>query len=155
MQWSDIGGYVRDAKRVMMKTLQLPLGYRLKWSGQFESLERATQRLRVVSPIALLIIVSLLQLNFRSVIAVGIVMLSLPFALVVGVWMMWHLDYNMSVAAAIGFIALAGVAAETGVIMLLYLDQSCNDCRARGDMQHRSMSTPPSSTEPSGACAPR
>lgn len=137
VQGSDIGGHVRDAKRVIMEKLQLPLGYRLEWSGRFESLERATQRLRVVIPITLLIIVSLLHLDFRSVIEVGIVMLSLPFALVGRVWMMWLLDYNMSVAVAIGFIALTGVAAETGVMMLLCLDQSWNDCRARGEMQHR------------------
>ncbi len=137
VQGRDIGGYVADAKRTLRQQLPLPPGYRLEWSGQFESLERATQRLRVIVPITLLVIMGLLYLNFRSIIEVGIVMLSLPFALVGGVWLMWLLDYNMSVAVAIGFIALAGVAAETGVIMLLYLDQSYNDRRVRGDMQHR------------------
>ncbi len=137
VQGRDIGSYVSDAKALLQQQLTLPAGYRLEWSGQFESLERASKRLRLVVPITLLIIVGLLYLNFRNVVEVGIVMLSLPFALVGGVWLMWLLDYNMSVAVAIGFIALAGVAAETGVIMLLYLDQSYADRRARGDMQQR------------------
>ena len=127
----DIGSYVGEAKQVVARTVKLPPGYRIEWSGQFESLERATKRLRVVVPITLLIIFGLLYFNFRSVTETAIVMLSLPFALVGGVWLMWLLDYNMSVAVAIGFIALAGVAAETGVIMLIYLDHAFRDRAAR------------------------
>ena len=120
----DVGSYVGDAKRLLEQKLNLPAGYRLEWSGQFEALQRAAKKLRVVVPITLAIIFLLLFFNFRSVTESAIVMLSLPFALVGGVWLMWILDYNMSVAVAIGFIALAGVAAETGVVMLLYLDQA-------------------------------
>jgi Cu(I)/Ag(I) efflux system membrane protein CusA/SilA len=122
----DVGGYVDDGKRLLDKELSLPPGYRLEWSGQYESMQRAGRRLRVVIPITLLVILGLLYFNFRSVGESLIVMLSLPFALAGGVWLMWILDYNMSVAVAIGFIALAGVAAQTGVIMLLYLDHAWN-----------------------------
>ncbi|MBX9857131.1 MAG: CusA/CzcA family heavy metal efflux RND transporter [Gemmatimonadaceae bacterium] len=137
VQGRDIGSYVSDAKAVLQQQLTLPAGYRLQWSGQFESLERATKRLRVVVPITLVIIFGLLYFNFRNVVEVGIVMLSLPFALVGGVWLMWLLDYNMSVAVAIGFIALAGVAAETGVIMLIYLDHAYQDRAARDALHNR------------------
>jgi len=130
----DIGGYVADARAARDTRLALPTGYRLEWSGQYASLQRAVSRLRVVIPITLLIIAALLWLNFRNLVEVGIVMLSLPFALVGGVWFMWLLDYNMSVAVAIGFIALAGVAAETGVVMLLYLDHEFRARATRGLM---------------------
>ncbi len=130
----DIGGYVADARAALDTRLALPTGYRLEWSGQYASLQRAVSRLRVVIPITLLIIAALLWLNFRNLVEVGIVMLSLPFALVGGVWFMWLLDYNMSVAVAIGFIALAGVAAETGVVMLLYLDHEFRARAGRGLM---------------------
>jgi Cu(I)/Ag(I) efflux system membrane protein CusA/SilA len=133
----DIGGYVREARQVLAERLTLPAGYRLEWSGQFEALERAGRRLRVVVPITLAIVFLLLYLHFGSVGASGIVMLSLPFALVGGVWYLWWLDYNLSVATAIGFIALAGVAAETGVVMLLYLEHAYQDRRARGEMRSR------------------
>ena len=127
----DIGSYVNEAKDMLAQRLTLPPGYRLEWSGQFEAMERAGKKLRVVVPITLAIIFLLLYFNFRSVPEALIVMLSLPFALVGGVWLMWLLGYNMSVAVAIGFIALAGVAAETGVVMLIYLDQSHHE-RLRG-----------------------
>ena len=133
----DIGSYVQDARAVLDERLELPPGYRLQWSGQFEAMERAASRLRVVVPITLAIILLLLYFNFRSVTESLIVMLSLPFALVGGVWLMWALDYNMSVAVAIGFIALAGLAAETGVVMLLYLDHAHRDRLARGAMRTR------------------
>ena len=120
----DVGSYVSDAKKLLAERLKLPPGYRLEWSGQFESLQRAAAKLRVVVPITLTIIFLLLYFNFRSVTEALIVMLSLPFALVGGVWLMWILGYNMSVAVAIGFIALAGVATETGVVMLIYLDHA-------------------------------
>ncbi len=134
----DIGSYVTEARAMLDARLDLPLGYRVEWSGQFEAMERAGKRLRVVVPVTLAIIFLLLYVNFRSVAESTIVMLSLPFALVGGVWLMWALDYHTSVATAIGFIALAGVAAETGVIMLLYLDQAYHDRMAHGVLRDRS-----------------
>ena len=97
------------------------------WSGQFEYLERAEARLKIVVPVTLMIIFLLLYLNFRRLTETLIVMLSLPFALVGGLWLMWWLGFNMSVAVAVGFIALAGVAAETGVVMLIYLDHAADE----------------------------
>jgi Cu(I)/Ag(I) efflux system membrane protein CusA/SilA len=120
----DIGGYVADAKKMVAEMVTLPAGYRLVWSGQYEYLVRARQTMQVVVPATLLIIFLLLYLNFRNVTEAMLVMLSLPFALVGGIWLVWFLGYNWSVAVAIGFIALAGVAAETGVVMLLYLDHA-------------------------------
>ena len=128
----DVGSYVADAQRLLARRLTLPPGYRLEWSGQFEAMERAGRKLRVVVPLTLAIIFLLLYFNFRSITESMIVMLSLPFALVGGVWLMWMLGYNMSVAVAIGFIALAGVAAETGVVMLIYLDHAYEARRTRG-----------------------
>ena len=136
VQGRDIGSFVHDAKSVVANELALPTGYRLVWSGQYEALERATRRLMLVVPLTLLIIIGLLYLNFRSMAEVGIVLLSLPFALAGGVWLVRALHYNMSVAVGIGFIALAGVAAETGVIMLLYLDQAYRALPEAG--RHRS-----------------
>ncbi|MGQ0642556.1 MAG: efflux RND transporter permease subunit [Gemmatimonadaceae bacterium] len=133
----DVGSYVADAQQLLRERLTLPAGYRLEWSGQFEAMQRAGQRLRVVIPITLVIIFLLLYFNFKSVTESALVMLSLPFALVGGIWLMWLLDYNMSVAAAMGFIALAGVAAETGVVMLIYLDHAYRDRVASGLMRAR------------------
>jgi Cu(I)/Ag(I) efflux system membrane protein CusA/SilA len=133
----DIGSYVADAKRMLDERLDLPAGYRLEWSGQFEAMERANRRLRVVVPITLAIIFLLLFFQFGSVAESALVMLSLPFALVGGVWLMWLMDFNLSVATAIGFIALAGVAAETGVIMLIYLDQAYHERRMTGRLWGR------------------
>jgi Cu(I)/Ag(I) efflux system membrane protein CusA/SilA len=120
----DIGGYVADARRMVEQDVRLPAGYSLQWSGQFEYMQRAKERMKLVVPATLFIILLLLYLNFRSVGETLIVMLSLPFALVGGVLFMALLGYNWSVATAIGFIALAGVAAETGVVMLIYLDHA-------------------------------
>jgi len=133
----DIGSYVREARAVVNERLDLPPGYRLQWSGQFEAMERANRRLRFVVPLTLVIILLLLYWNFGSVTESLIVMLSLPFALVGGIWLMWLLDYNFSVASAIGFIALAGVAAETGVVMLIYLDHAFHEHREAGLMRDR------------------
>ncbi|MGQ0650413.1 MAG: efflux RND transporter permease subunit, partial [Gemmatimonadaceae bacterium] len=133
----DVGSYVADARELLEQRLTLPAGYRLEWSGQFEAMERAGRKLRLVVPITIAIIFLLLYFNFRSVAESAIVMLSLPFSLVGGVWLMWLLDYNLSVAVAIGFIALAGVAAETGVVMLIYLDHAFNGRRAEGRMGSR------------------
>jgi Cu(I)/Ag(I) efflux system membrane protein CusA/SilA len=128
----DLGGYVREAQRVVAHELSLPTGYRLAWSGQFEAMQRVREKLKLVVPLTLGIIFLLLYLNFRSVPHALIVMLALPFALVGGVWSIWLLGYNTSVAVGVGFIALAGVAAETGVIMLIYLDEAYHQRRTRG-----------------------
>ena len=120
----DIGSYVAEARQAVSEKVKFPPGTYATWSGQFEYMERATEKLKVVVPVTLLIIFVLLYLNFRRLTETLIVMLSVPFALVGGIWLMWLLGYNLSVAAAIGFIALAGVAAETGVIMLIYLDHA-------------------------------
>ena len=132
----DIGSYVADAKKAVAAQVQFPSGYYVTWSGQFEYMEQAIAKMKIVIPVTLLIIFLLLYLNFRRITETLIVMLSVPFALVGGVWLMWLLGYNLSVAVAVGFIALAGVAAETGVIMLIYLDHAWEaiktKCRAAG-----------------------
>jgi Cu(I)/Ag(I) efflux system membrane protein CusA/SilA len=128
----DVGGYVADAKQVVAREVKIPAGYRLEWSGQYEALERVKSRLEVVVPLTIGVIALLLFLTFGTVAEMLIVMLSLPFALVGGVWAMWLLSYNLSVAVAVGFIALAGVAAETGVVMLLYLDHAWADIARDG-----------------------
>ncbi len=126
----DLGGYVAEAQAAVAASVTLPQGYSLGWSGQFEYLERAKARLAIVVPLTLALILLLLFLNFRRLTETLIVMLSLPFALVGGIWLMWIMGFNMSVAVAVGFIALAGVAAETGVIMLIYLDHALTEKRA-------------------------
>jgi Cu(I)/Ag(I) efflux system membrane protein CusA/SilA len=123
----DIGGYVEEARRLVSSTVTLPPGYTMTWSGQYEYMERAAARMKLVIPATLAIIFLLLYFNFRNVGETLIVMLSLPFALVGGIWFIWALGYNWSVAVAIGFVALAGVAAETGVVMLIYLDHAWRD----------------------------
>ena len=120
----DIGSYVAEAQRVVASRVTLPPGYTMTWSGQYEYMERAKKKMMLVVPAALAIIVLLLYFNFRSGAETAIVMLSLPFSIVGGIWFIWALGYNWSVAVAIGFIALAGVAAETGVVMLIYLDHA-------------------------------
>ncbi|MEV4609249.1 efflux RND transporter permease subunit [Neorhizobium sp. LMR1-1-1.1] len=126
----DLGGYVAEARQAVAARVELPTGYSVAWSGQFEYLERAAARLSIVIPLTLALIFLLLYLNFRALTETLIVMLSLPFALVGGIWLMWWLGFNASVAVAVGFIALAGVAAETGVIMLIYLDHALKEGRA-------------------------
>lgn len=121
---SDIGGFVARLQKEVGWQVSLPAGYSLVWSGQFEYMQRAAQRLRIVVPITLMIIFFLLYVHFRNITESLIVMISLPFALVGGVWLMFTLSFNMSVAVAVGFIALLGLAAETGVVMLVYLDES-------------------------------
>jgi Cu(I)/Ag(I) efflux system membrane protein CusA/SilA len=132
----DIGSYVQEARAAVNAQVKFPSGYYAAWSGQFESMERAIAKMKIVVPVTLLIIFLLLYLNFRRLTETLIVMLSVPFALVGGVWLMWALGYNLSVAVAVGFIALAGVAAETGVVMLIYLDHAWQaeqeKCRAAG-----------------------
>jgi copper/silver efflux system protein len=135
----DLGGYVADAKQAVQASIQFPPGYYVMWSGQYEYLERATARLKIVVPVTLMIIFLLLYLNFRSIADTMIVMLSLPFALVGGIWLMWWLGFNLSVAVVVGFIALAGVAAETGVVMLIYLNHALEEVRARRDAEGREL----------------
>jgi len=120
----DIGGYVADAQRAVVDKVKFPPGYYATWSGQFEYLERAKAKLAVAVPMTLFIIFLLLYLNFKRITETLIVMLSLPFSLIGGIWLLYWLDYNLSVAVVVGFIALAGVAAETGVVMLIYLDHA-------------------------------
>ncbi len=119
---SDIGGFVTKAKKVLEEKVRIPAGYTVTWSGQFEYMERASQRLKIVTPITLLIIFILLYLNFKNVIEPVIVMLSMPFALIGGIWLIYLNGYNISVAVAVGFIALAGMAAEIGVLVLSFID---------------------------------
>jgi Cu(I)/Ag(I) efflux system membrane protein CusA/SilA len=131
----DIGGYVQEAKEKVRSTLGALPGVRIEWTGQYELLERMQARLRVVIPLTLGIIVLLLYLNFRSWVQTGIVMLSVPFALVGSVWLLFFLGYHTSVAVWVGVIALAGVAAETGIVMILYLDEFYHKYRAEGRMR--------------------
>ena len=133
----DIGSYVKDARKAVADQVKFPPGYYITWSGQFEYMERAIEKMKIVIPVTLLTIFLLLYLNFRRLTETLIVMLSVPFALVGGVWLMWWLDYNLSVAVAVGFIALAGVAAETGVVMLIYLDHAWQTVQARGRTEGR------------------
>jgi Cu(I)/Ag(I) efflux system membrane protein CusA/SilA len=126
----DLGGYVAEAQKAVAASVQFPPGTYVTWSGQFEYLERAEARLKMVVPVTLLIIFLLLYLNFRRLTETLIVMLSLPFSLVGGLWLLWWLGFNLSVAVAVGFIALAGVAAETGVVMLIYLEQAMAGLKA-------------------------
>jgi Cu(I)/Ag(I) efflux system membrane protein CusA/SilA len=138
----DIGSYVAEARQAVNEQVSFPPGYYATWSGQFEYMERAIAKMKIVIPITLLLIFLLLYLNFRRVTESLVVMLSVPFALVGGVWLLWLLDYNLSVAVAVGFIALAGVAAETGVVMLIYLEKAWQDklaeCASRLPQQHYS-----------------
>jgi Cu(I)/Ag(I) efflux system membrane protein CusA/SilA len=131
----DVGSYVKMAKQVVDTTVEFPPGYSIVWSGQYEYMQRAQKRLQMVVPITLLIIFLLLYFNFKNIGESLIIMLSLPFALVGGIWLMWLSGYNMSVAVGVGFIALAGLAAETGVVMLLYIDNAYKDRLRHGRMK--------------------
>ena len=135
----DIGHYVEQARRAVAERIDLPPGYSLAWSGQYEYMERAKQRLAVVVPITLVIIVLLLFLNFRNLVEVAIIIGTMPTALIGGIWLLYLLDYNLSVAVGVGFIALAGVAVEIGVVMLLYLNQSLDDEREKARAESRSL----------------
>jgi Cu(I)/Ag(I) efflux system membrane protein CusA/SilA len=127
----DIGGYVAEAQRVVQEQVELPPGYYVTWSGQFEYMQRAIEKLKVVIPLTLLIVFVLLYLNFNRIGETLIVLLSVPFSMVGGIWLLYALEYNLSVAVAVGFIALVGVAAETGVVMLIYLNNALESHRAR------------------------
>ncbi|MBY5863653.1 efflux RND transporter permease subunit [Rhizobium leguminosarum] len=136
----DLGGYIAEAQQAVAKSVKMPPGYSVAWSGQFEYLQRAKARLAVVVPLTLALIFLLLYLNFKALTETMIVMLSLPFALVGGIWLMWWMGFNASVAVAVGFIALAGVAAETGVIMLIYLDHALKEQREACEKERRAFS---------------
>ena len=131
----DLGGYVADAKRAVAEQVQLPAGYSVSWSGQFEYLARASQRLQVVVPLTLSVIFVLLYLTFGRVSSAVLIMATLPFALIGGFWLIYGLGHHLSVASGVGFIALAGVAAEFGVVMLLYLDNAVREREERGALR--------------------
>jgi Cu(I)/Ag(I) efflux system membrane protein CusA/SilA len=131
----DVGSYVEEAKQLVSERIVLPTGYTLVWSGQYEFMQRVAERMRIVVPVTLGIIFLLLYLNFRGLAKSLIVMLALPFSLVGGIWFLWLLGYNTSVAVWVGFIALAGVAAETGVVMMIYLDESFHRRSLEGRMR--------------------
>ena len=135
----DLGSYVAEAQQVVREQVKLPTGYSISWSGQYEYLVRAKQQLATVLPITLAIIVLLLYLNFRNITEVLIIMGTLPLALVGGFWLLYLLDYNMSVAVGVGFIALSGVAVEIGVIMLVYLNQALQKHRATAEREQRKL----------------
>jgi Cu(I)/Ag(I) efflux system membrane protein CusA/SilA len=128
----DLGGYVENARRAVEEQVDLPPGYSISWAGQYEYMLRAQERLGQVIPLTLAVIFALLFLTFRRVGEAALVMLSLPFALVGGFWLVWALGYDLSVAVAVGFIALAGVAAEFGVVMLIYLESTLARYREEG-----------------------
>lgn len=130
---SDIGGFVDSAKQLLDKEVTIPAGYTVSWSGQFEYMERAAKRLQLVTPLTLLLIFLLLYLNFRNVVEPLVVMLSIPFGLLGGIWLIYANDYNLSVAIAVGFIALAGMAAEIGVLVLSFIDQEMKTRRSSAD----------------------
>ena len=140
MRDRDIASYVQDAKRAVERAVKLPPGYYITWSGQFEYMERAEHRLALVVPLTMAVIFVLLYLNFGRLSETLIVMLSVPFALTGGIWLIWLLDYNLSVAVGVGFIALAGVAAETGVVMLIFLDQAYRERQAKCREEGRAFS---------------
>ncbi|MFT4809971.1 MAG: Cu(I)/Ag(I) efflux system membrane protein CusA/SilA [Arenicella sp.] len=139
----DVGSYVQNAKKLLSKELDLPTGYSLTWAGQYEYMQRAKEKLAYVLPLTLAIIVILLYLNFRSFVEVAIIIGTLPLALIGGVWLLYLEGFNLSVASGVGFIALAGVAAEIGVIMLVYLNQSYQELLET----HKNNNTQPSLEE--------
>lgn len=133
----DLGSYVEEAQRVVTEQVEIPAGYSIAWSGQYEYMLRAQERLTVVVPLTLAIIMLLLYMNFRNIVEVLIIMGTVPFALIGGLWLMYWLEYNMSIAVAVGFIALAGVAVEIGVLMLVYLNQSFERLRLEASRDGR------------------
>jgi Cu(I)/Ag(I) efflux system membrane protein CusA/SilA len=131
----DVGSYVEDAKKAVRENVQLPPGYTIIWSGQYESMQRVAEKLAVVVPITIFIIFLLLYFNTRSVVKTFIIFLAVPFSAVGAIWFLHFLDYNTSIAVWVGLIALMGVDAETGMFMLLYLDLAYEERRAKGLMR--------------------
>ena len=140
IQGRDLGSYVEEAKNVVAEQVRLPPGYSLSWSGQYEYMERAKRRLVTVVPVTLAIIVVLLYLTFRRLSEVAIIFLTLPLALVGGLWLIYWLDFSMSVAVGVGFIALAGVSVEIGVVMLVYLNQAYAAYKLKAEREQRPLS---------------
>jgi len=133
----DIGGYVAEAKKAVSEKLQLPPGYTLVWSGQYEAMQRVRARLKLVIPITLFIVFILIYMNTQSAMKTFIVLLAVPFSAVGAVWLLYALGYNMSIGVWVGLIALLGLDAETGIFMLLYLDLAYDDAKAKGLMRNR------------------
>jgi Cu(I)/Ag(I) efflux system membrane protein CusA/SilA len=131
----DVGTYVQNAKKTVAEKVKLPAGYNLIWSGEYEYMQRAQQRLMYVIPMTLFIIFIIIYLNTRSVTKVAIVFLAVPFSLIGTFWLLYILGYNLSIAVWVGIIALAGLDAETGVVMLLYLDHAFDDWKKKGMMR--------------------
>jgi Cu(I)/Ag(I) efflux system membrane protein CusA/SilA len=135
MAGRDVGGYVEEAKKLVSEKFQLPEGYSLVWSGQYENMLRVRERLKIVLPITLFLIFLLLYMNTKSAVKASIVMLAVPFSLIGAVWYLYLLGYNVSIAVWVGMIALMGLDAETGVFMLLFLDLSYEDAVRKGKMK--------------------
>lgn len=133
---TDIGSYVQHAKKIVEQDVLLPSGYTLEWSGQYENMARVKERLKVVIPLTLILIIFLLHFNTKSWVKTGIVLLAVPFSLIGAVWFLYLLDYNLSIAAWVGMIALLGLDAETGIFMLMYLDLAYNDRKSKGQMKN-------------------
>jgi Cu(I)/Ag(I) efflux system membrane protein CusA/SilA len=136
----DVGGYVTEAKEAVRRaqadgTLRMPAGYVLEWTGQYELLEKMRDRMKLVVPLTLLLIVLLLWMHFKNFTEVLIVLLSIPFALVGSIWLLWALDYRLSTAVWVGIIALVGLAAQTGVVMIVYIDNAYERRRAAGKVR--------------------
>jgi Cu(I)/Ag(I) efflux system membrane protein CusA/SilA len=131
----DVGSYVEEAKQVVRSNVNLPAGYSIQWSGQYESMERVRERLMIVVPLTLFLILILLYLNTRSVTKTMIILLAVPFSAVGAIWLLWALGYNMSIGVWVGLIALMGVDAETAVFMLLYLDMAYDKARKEGRLR--------------------
>ena len=141
MSGRDIGGYVRDAKKLVAEKIEkaglLPAGYRLEWSGQYEHMLRVSERLKLVVPFTLLLIFLLLYMNFKSIPETFIILLSIPFAMTGSIWFLWLMDYNLSIAVWVGIIALAGLAAQTGTVMIIYLDEAFHAYQKAGRMNNQ------------------
>jgi Cu(I)/Ag(I) efflux system membrane protein CusA/SilA len=131
----DIGSYVAEAKRTVAEKIKLPAGYSLVWSGQYEAMQRVRERLKIVLPITLFLVLMLLYVNTRSVAKTAIIMLAVPFSAVGAIWLLYALGYNMSIGVWVGLIALRGVDAETGVFMLLYLDLAYDEAKREGRLR--------------------
>jgi Cu(I)/Ag(I) efflux system membrane protein CusA/SilA len=133
----DVGSYVKMAQRAVAEQIEVPDGYNIAWSGQYEYMLRSQNRLRVVIPMTLVIIFVIIYLSTKSIFKTLIVLLAVPFSLIGVFWLLWYLGYNMSIAVWVGIIALAGVSAETGVVMLLYLDVAYEDAKRRGMLRNK------------------
>jgi Cu(I)/Ag(I) efflux system membrane protein CusA/SilA len=133
----DVGGFVEEAKKAVAERVTLPSGYTLVWSGQFENMIRVRERLKVVIPITLVLIWLLMYMNTKSAMKTFIVLLAVPFSIIGAVWFLWILGYNMSIAVWVGVIALMGLDAETGVFMLLFLDLSYDEAKAKGLLRNK------------------